>query len=109
MTARSAVRVSAREARSIRVNASCAAIASAGPTGKPARRSRRAKCMTFAARVRPDEGRAETMAGEQDPSGAQGARGRALYPANAAQTAAAAFWGPTFGLNTGRARGPGTH
>ena len=37
------------EARSMRVSASCAAIASAGPTGSPARRSNRAKCMTLAA------------------------------------------------------------
>ena len=37
--------------RSMRVSACCAASVSAGPTGSPARRSRRAKCMTLAARV----------------------------------------------------------
>src|SRR5471030_2854727 len=33
----------------MRVRASCAAMVSAGPTGRPARRSKRAKCMTLAA------------------------------------------------------------
>ena len=46
---RSAVHACVFAARSIWVSASCAAIVSAGPTGSPARRSRRAKCMTLAA------------------------------------------------------------
>src|SRR4051812_40112094 len=48
---RRAVRATVRLPRSTRDNACCAAIVSAGPTGSPVRRSSRAKCMTFAARV----------------------------------------------------------
>ena len=51
ITARSAVRVSVLLPSSISDRACCAASVSAGPTGNPARRSRRAKCMTLAASV----------------------------------------------------------
>ena len=56
ITVRSAVRAWSRSPRSIWVSACCAAIVSAGPTGRPARRSSRAKCMTLAASVPPRSG-----------------------------------------------------